>query len=102
MATENEKMLSGEMYYATDPQVIAARRRALDLCKMLNKSHDSGQELREHIIRELFGRAGDAIWIELPFYCACGSNIATRSQTNREKISPRGSTKKEFILKDSN
>ena len=80
MATEKEKMLSGEMYDATDPQLTAERRRARDLCKALNESHDNEQELREHIIRELFGKAGDAIWIEPPFYCDYGSNITLGSK----------------------
>ena len=80
MVTEKEKMLSGGMYDATDPQLIAERRRARDLCKSLNESHDSEQELRERIIRELFGSAGEAIWIEPPFYCDYGSNITLGSK----------------------
>jgi maltose O-acetyltransferase len=75
MATEKEKMLSGHMYDATDPQLRAEHRRARDLCKTLNDSHDNEQELRERIIRELFGKTGDAIWIEPPFYCDYGTNI---------------------------
>jgi maltose O-acetyltransferase len=80
MVTDKDKMLSGEMYDATDPQLTAERRRARDLCKALNESHDSEQELRERIIRELFGTAGDAIWIEPPFYCDYGSNITLGSK----------------------
>ena len=80
MATEKEKMLSGQMYDATDPQLRAERRRARDLCKTLNESHDNEQKLRERIIRELFGRAGDAIWIEPPFYCDYGANITLGSR----------------------
>ena len=67
MATEKEKMLAGEMYDATDPQLSFERWRARDLCKSLNETHDNEQELRESIIRELFGGAGDAIWMNLPF-----------------------------------
>ncbi len=75
MVTEKEKMLSGEMYDATDPQLTAERRRARDLCKSLNQSHDREQELRQGIIQELFGSTGEDIWIEPPFYCDYGSNI---------------------------
>ncbi|MCP4628741.1 MAG: sugar O-acetyltransferase [bacterium] len=80
MVTEREKMLAGEMYDAADLQLIEERRRARDLCKNLNESHDGEQALRESIIRELFGEAGDAIWIEPPFYCDYGSNIALGSK----------------------
>ena len=45
MVTEKEKMLSGEMYDATDPQLIDERRRARVLCKSLNESHDSEQKI---------------------------------------------------------
>ncbi len=80
MVTEKEKMLAGEMYDATDPQLTAERRRARDLCKSFNESADNEQALRQGIIRELFGRAGDAVWIEPPFYCDYGANITLGSQ----------------------
>ncbi len=75
MPTEREKMLAGELYDPMDPELIAGRRRARDLCKALNDSHDGDRELRERVIRELFARVGDAIWIEPPFYCDYGDNI---------------------------
>jgi maltose O-acetyltransferase len=80
MVSEKEKMLSGEMYDAEDPELAAERRRARDLCKSLNESHDNQQELRNRIIRELFGGAGDDVWIEPPFYCDYGSNITLGSK----------------------
>jgi maltose O-acetyltransferase len=80
MVTEKEKMLAGEMYDATDPQLTAERQRARDLCKSFNASHGHEQELRDRIIGELFGNAGDAIWIEPPFFCDYGANITLGSQ----------------------
>ena len=79
MVTEREKMLAGEMYDAADLQLIEERRRARNLCKTLIESHDGELALREGIVRELFGEAGDAIWIEPPFYCDYGSNITLGS-----------------------
>ena len=75
MANEKEKMLAGEMYNAMDPQLIAERRRARELCKLLNNSHPDEQELRKRVIRKLFGSTGNGIWIEPPFYCDYGTNI---------------------------
>lgn len=75
MATEKQKMLAGEMYDAADPELSAQRRRARDLCRRLNALPDGDQIQRDRIIRELFGRIGDEIWIEPPFYCDYGSNI---------------------------
>ena len=80
MVTEKENMLAGEMYDATDSQLTFERRRARDLCKALNETHDHEQELRESITRELFGGAGEAVWIEPPFYCDYGFNITLGSK----------------------
>ncbi len=73
--TEQEKMLRGELYDATDPQLVLARRRARHLTKALNDSRDDEQAHRKQIIAELFGSIGDEIWIEPPFYCDYGTNI---------------------------
>jgi maltose O-acetyltransferase len=33
------------------------------------------QELRRSILVELFGRGGDSVWMQPPFFCDYGSNI---------------------------
>lgn len=76
MITEKEKMLSGQLYLATDPQLTAERRRARLLVKQLNDSRDDEETLRHQILKELIGQAGEGLWIEPPFYCDYGSNIA--------------------------
>lgn len=73
--TEKEKMLAGELYDATDPQLVAERRRARDLLHALNASRDGQRELRMDIVRRLVGAAGEGVWIEPPFFCDYGSNI---------------------------
>ncbi|HYW12640.1 MAG TPA: sugar O-acetyltransferase [Longimicrobium sp.] len=73
--TEKEKMLSGALYDATDPQLVAERRRARDLLHALNGSRDGQRELRMDLLRRLLGAAGDGVWIEPPFFCDYGSNI---------------------------
>ncbi len=75
MVTEKDKMLAGEMYNAADPELADERRRARDLCKSLNDSHDNELELRSQILQDLFGSTGTDVWIEPPFYCDYGSNI---------------------------
>lgn len=75
MPTEREKMVSGEMYDAKDSQLCAERQRARKLCRGLNHSRDEEQALRGRIHTELFGRVGEGLWIEPPFYCDYGTNI---------------------------
>lgn len=73
--TEKEKMLAGELYDATDPRLVAERRRARDLTHALNETRDAERELRLSILRELFAGMGEGVWIEPPFFCDYGGNI---------------------------
>ena len=73
--SEREKMLQGELYDATDPELTAMRRRARDLTHELNQSRDGEDDLRRRIHADLFGRVGERLWIEPPFYCDYGVNI---------------------------
>lgn len=73
--SEKEKMLAGELYDPMDPELVAARERARDLCQALNATREAEQEERRRILRELFGAGGDTVWMQPPFYCDYGSNI---------------------------
>lgn len=75
MKTEKEKMLAGEFYDPLDPQLIAARQRARDLCKRLNDSREDDPAGRADILRDLLGRESD-VWMQPPFFCDYGSNIS--------------------------
>jgi maltose O-acetyltransferase len=75
MPTEWQKMIAGEMYDPLDVQLVAARARARDLCQELNATRESEDERRRRILRDLFGRGGDTVWMQPPFYCDYGSNI---------------------------
>jgi len=75
MPTEKEKMLAGELYDPLDPELVQARERARDLCQDLNVTRERDQELRRSILKELFGRGGDSVWMQPPFFCDYGSNI---------------------------
>jgi len=75
MRTERDKMLAGELYDPMDPELVAARVRARDLCQALNGTRESEQEERRRILTELFGSGGRQVWMQPPFYCDYGSNI---------------------------
>jgi maltose O-acetyltransferase len=75
MPTEREKMLSGELYDPLDPELIRARDRARDLCQDLNATREADRESRRRILTALFGRGGDSVWMQPPFFCDYGSNI---------------------------
>jgi maltose O-acetyltransferase len=75
VTTEREKMLAGELYDPLDPELVAARIRARDLCQDLNATRESQETERRRIVRELFGKGGDSVWMQPPFYCDYGTNI---------------------------
>ena len=75
MRTEREKMLAGELYDALDPDLVADRHRVRDLCRKLNASSDADEELRRTLCEQIFGKGGDTVWMQPPFYCDYGSNI---------------------------
>ena len=74
--TEREKMLAGELYDPLDPELTEARTRARDLCRRLNESRDADAEERRSLLRDLFQSGGDTVWMQPPFYCDYGTNIA--------------------------
>ena len=68
---EKAKMLSGELYFANDTQLVAERKRAKALCAEYNRDAEA-PNLR--ILSELLGYATDA-YLEPPFFCDYGYNI---------------------------
>lgn len=75
MPSEHQKMLAGELYDPFDPELVAARARARDLCQALNTTREGQQQERRRILCELFGRGGETVWMQPPFFCDYGSNI---------------------------
>ena len=81
MKTEKEKMLQGELYLAHDPELTHERRKARTLIKQLNDSRPEEEDLRRDILKKLIGKCGEHTWIEPPFFCDYGANIAIGDHT---------------------
>jgi maltose O-acetyltransferase len=75
MPSEREKMLAGAPYDPFDPELVAGRVRARDLCQALNATREGDADARRDILRALFGRGGDTVWMQPPFFCDYGTNI---------------------------
>ena len=75
MTNEREKMLAGALYDPFDPELVAARERARDLCQSLNATRERDQAERRRMLRALFGAGGDSVWLQPPFFCDYGTNI---------------------------
>jgi len=68
-------MLAGEPYDPADPQLVAERRRARELCRDYNASGSGETERRAALLRELIPDSGANPTIEPPFFCDYGFNI---------------------------
>jgi maltose O-acetyltransferase len=75
MNIEREKMLAGKLYNALDPELVQERDRARDLCQILNSTREADRDLRRQLVITMFGKGGDTVSLQPPFYCDYGSNI---------------------------
>lgn len=75
MPTEREKMVAGELYDPHDPELVAARQLARNLCLDLNATREEETERRREILQQLFAQGGDSVWMQPPFFCDYGANI---------------------------
>ncbi|HEU0204315.1 MAG TPA: sugar O-acetyltransferase [Burkholderiaceae bacterium] len=75
MQNERERMLAGQPYDPLDPQLVAQRERARNLCQAINVTREADQDERRRLLIDLFGRGGDTVWLQPPFFCDYGSNI---------------------------
>lgn len=75
MPTERERMLAGELYDPMDAELVAMRERARDLCLELNATREAQKGERRGLLRALFGKGGDTVWMQPPFFCDYGANI---------------------------
>jgi len=76
--TEYEKMIAGELYNGLDLELTLMRRRTRELLGSINRSC---QDLKEGVegferLKDLFGAFGPGLWLQPPFYCDYGKNIA--------------------------
>ncbi len=70
--TEKEKMISGALYDASDPELTAER----DYARMETSRYNLAQEKSDiNILKNLFGRAGANCSINPTFRCDYGYNI---------------------------
>jgi maltose O-acetyltransferase len=73
--TEKEKMLNGELYLASDPQLTDDRTRARRLARLFNETIETEHAKRIELLKELFGSTGESLYVEPTFRCDYGYNI---------------------------
>ena len=77
--SEWAKMVRGDLYTPSDPQLVAARVRARRLWAELNRTDPGVKAERSRLLRQLLGSVGARSVVEPPFYCDYGANIVLGS-----------------------
>lgn len=73
--TERDKMISGELYDATDSELGKDRERVKELCFDYNMLRPSDTEKQRKLLHEIIGKMGENITILPSFWCDYGYNI---------------------------
>ena len=72
--SEKEKMLMGELYRASDPELVHERQRCRSVLQAFNAQQDEDQRLV--LLKQLLGRIGSGSFIQPPFACDYGYNLS--------------------------
>lgn len=75
--SEYQKMISGQLYNALDPELVQMRKEARTLLARINQNLEDLRENHEShaLCRMLFGAVGKNLWLQPPFFCDYGRNI---------------------------
>jgi maltose O-acetyltransferase len=75
MGEMRDRMLRGDLYLASDPELVDAHRRAADLLFRLNAISNADRAGRRALLSELLGAIGPESTIVSPFFCDYGAQI---------------------------
>jgi maltose O-acetyltransferase len=73
--SEAQKMVSGQLYRASDPVLAAKRTRARQLCAEYNATAPTDGDGRLRLLRSLLGGVGPSPEVEPPFICDYGEYL---------------------------
>jgi len=73
--TEKQKMLTGQLYDASDPELVTERATATAWMARYNAASTASLADRLLLLREKLADVGDGSEIRAPFYCDYGGNI---------------------------
>ena len=77
--TEWDKMQAHQIYNDFDADLFNRRVAAKKLFREFNRTEDEEAERRQEIMRKLFKKVGERVWMEPDFTCEFGKNITIGS-----------------------
>jgi maltose O-acetyltransferase len=74
-SSQKAKMLAGELYLATDAELVAERLRARELLHRFNAAAPRDEAAATRLLAGLFGAFGEGTVVMAPFRCDYGYNV---------------------------
>ncbi|MDD3920258.1 MAG: maltose acetyltransferase domain-containing protein [Eubacteriales bacterium] len=69
-----------DAHYPEEAEALArARQRGKTLCWEINRLSPNDTQTRTELLKQLFGKMGENVWLEPPIYTAYGSNVTVGS-----------------------
>ncbi|GHP13550.1 maltose O-acetyltransferase [Lentilactobacillus fungorum] len=76
MTTEKERMLTGQRYLNTDPELAADRQKNRLLIDKFNRIARQDPERGHQLIKRIFHQTGEKIDVQSPFQCDYGYTVS--------------------------
>ncbi len=73
--SQKERMLAGELYLGSDPELVADHVRAQGLLARFNATAADEEQLRTDLLRQILGALGEGTVIRPPLRCDYGIHI---------------------------
>ena len=74
--TEKERMLNGDLYLDTDPELLMLLGKSKRFCARYNRTRALAFKKREMMLRRFLKSVGKNVCINPPFYCDYGCHIS--------------------------
>ncbi len=74
MRTQREKMLAGDLYIASDPELQALSHRGKTIVRTYNETTEEQNDLRRQLLEQLWAKVGEHAYIEPPFHTDYGQH----------------------------
>ena len=86
--SQKSRMLMGKLYLPFDPELANDNKRARELTRRFNTMDGNKEECRKSILKELFRKTGDNLYIEPPFRTdyGCHTSIGENFYANYDCI----------------
>ena len=68
-------MLAGKPYNSRAPELLSRYHEVRKLLKKYQETASTDRKKKQQILQLLFGKVGDEVWVEAPFFCDYGEHI---------------------------